>query len=111
VHHVGISLGGDKFINAPHSGDVVKVASLKEPYWAHEFTGGRRFDKAISGVDRDELRVHAAQVDPRAVRLAQAALDRDAAEVNRPDTLLHRAIVRQELGKNDAVQVLPAVSR
>ena len=44
VHHVGISLGGDKFINAPHTGDVVKIASLKEPYYAQQFTGGRRFD-------------------------------------------------------------------
>ena len=46
VHHVGISLGGDKFINAPHTGDVVKVASLDEPYYAQQFAGGRRFDMA-----------------------------------------------------------------
>ena len=25
VHHVGISMGGDKFLHAPHTGDVVKV--------------------------------------------------------------------------------------
>ena len=46
VHHVGISLGGDKFINAPHTGDVVKVASLDESYYAEQFAGGRRFDMA-----------------------------------------------------------------
>ena len=44
VHHVGMSLGGDKFINAPHTGDVVKIASLSESYYAGEFAGGRRFD-------------------------------------------------------------------
>ena len=44
VHHVGISLGGDKFIHAPHTGDVVKISSLKESYYAEQFAGGRRFD-------------------------------------------------------------------
>jgi hypothetical protein len=44
VHHVGISLGGDRFLHAPHTGDVVKISSLKEPYYAREFTGGRRLD-------------------------------------------------------------------
>jgi cell wall-associated NlpC family hydrolase/uncharacterized membrane protein YgcG len=47
VHHVGISLGGDRFIGAPHTGDVVKVASLREPSYAQEFAGGRRFDAAV----------------------------------------------------------------
>ena len=46
VHHVGISMGGDKFLHAPHTGDVVKVSSLDEPYYAQQFTGGRRFDAA-----------------------------------------------------------------
>ena len=46
VHHVGISMGGDKFLHAPHTGDVVKVSSLDEPYYKAQFTGGRRFDDA-----------------------------------------------------------------
>ena len=29
VHHVGMFLGGDKFLHAPHTGDVVKVSSLE----------------------------------------------------------------------------------
>ena len=37
-------LGGDKFLHAPHTGDVVKVSSLDEPYYAQQFAGGRRFD-------------------------------------------------------------------
>ena len=45
VYHVGISMGGDKFLHAPRTGDVVKVASLDEPYYKAQFTGGRRFDE------------------------------------------------------------------
>ena len=44
VHHVGISLGGDKFINAPHTGASVRVDDLNQSYYAREFAGGRRFD-------------------------------------------------------------------
>ena len=47
VHHVGMSLGGKKFIQAPHTGDVVKISSLNEAYYAQHFTGGRRFDPAL----------------------------------------------------------------
>ena len=49
VHHVGISMGGDKFLHAPHTGDVVKVSSLDEPYYKAQFTGGRRFDAPAVG--------------------------------------------------------------
>jgi hypothetical protein len=42
VHHVGMYIGDDKFIQAPHTGDVVKISSLSEPYYAQQFTGGRR---------------------------------------------------------------------
>jgi cell wall-associated NlpC family hydrolase len=42
VHHVGMYLGDDKFIQAPHTGDVVKISSLDEPYYAGQFAGGRR---------------------------------------------------------------------
>lgn len=28
IHHVGLYIGGDQFIHAPHSGDVVKISSL-----------------------------------------------------------------------------------
>ena len=48
VHHVGMSLGGDKFMHAPHTGDVVKISSLDEPYYKEQFTGGRRFDDAAT---------------------------------------------------------------
>jgi cell wall-associated NlpC family hydrolase len=42
IHHVGMYLGDDKFIQAPHTGDVVKISSLDEPYYAGQFAGGRR---------------------------------------------------------------------
>jgi cell wall-associated NlpC family hydrolase len=43
VHHEGIYVGNGKFIHAPHTGDVVKISSLDEPYYAQQFAGGRRF--------------------------------------------------------------------
>ena len=46
VHHVGMSLGGDRFIHAPRTGDVVKESSLDEPYYRQQFAGGRRFGAA-----------------------------------------------------------------
>jgi NlpC/P60 family len=106
VHHVGMSLGGDKFIHAPHTGDVVKISSLKEPYYAQQFTGGRRFDvSAAREPDRSGARAIASAarslpaVDPDAVRNAEAALARDAAEAQRPGTLLFEAVRAQEIRK------------
>ena len=43
IHHVGMYIGGGKFIHSPHTGDVVKVSSLDEPYFKQQFAGGRRF--------------------------------------------------------------------
>jgi cell wall-associated NlpC family hydrolase len=43
VHHEGLYLGGGRFVHAPHAGDVVKVSSLGEPYYAAEFAGARRY--------------------------------------------------------------------
>jgi cell wall-associated NlpC family hydrolase len=116
VHHVGISLGGDKFIHAPHTGDVVKVSSLKETYYAQQFTGGRRFDAAVSGSSRalaGSSAVPSGQdAQHEAVRIAQAALDKDAAELQRPGSALGAALERQERRNEDAlnaVQFLRAV--
>jgi cell wall-associated NlpC family hydrolase len=43
VHHVGIYIGGGKFLQAPHTGDVVKISSLSEPYYRAQFAGARRY--------------------------------------------------------------------
>ena len=37
-------VGDDQFIHAPHTGDVVKVSSLDDPYYKAQFAGGLRVD-------------------------------------------------------------------
>jgi NlpC/P60 family len=107
VHHVGISLGGDKFINAPHTGAKVRIDDLNESYYAREFAGGRRFD--VGGDRGERVAGEASGVDPEAARRAEAALARDAAEAQRPGTLLFEAVRAQELRKADHTRALRAV--
>jgi cell wall-associated NlpC family hydrolase len=40
--HVGLYIGGGQFIQAPHTGDVVKISSLSDPWYASEYVGARR---------------------------------------------------------------------
>lgn len=40
--HVGIYIGGGQFVHAPNTGDVVKISSLSEGYWASSYDGARR---------------------------------------------------------------------
>jgi cell wall-associated NlpC family hydrolase len=40
--HVGISIGGGSFVHAPHTGDVVKISSLSDPWYASAIGGGGR---------------------------------------------------------------------
>jgi cell wall-associated NlpC family hydrolase len=40
--HMGIYIGGGQFIHAPHSGDVVKISSLGEGWYASTYVGARR---------------------------------------------------------------------
>src|SRR5262245_50747951 len=40
--HVGIYVGGGQFVHAPHTGDVVKVSSLSEGWYAATYVGARR---------------------------------------------------------------------
>jgi hypothetical protein len=40
--HVGIYLGGGRFIQAPHTGDVVKISSLRSPNYALTYVGAVR---------------------------------------------------------------------
>lgn len=42
VHHVGIYIGNNKMVHAPHTGDVVKVADLSYSYWQKEWYCVRR---------------------------------------------------------------------
>ena len=41
VHHVGIYCGGGYFIEAPHTGDFVKIAKLSD--WNGQIAGARRY--------------------------------------------------------------------
>jgi cell wall-associated NlpC family hydrolase len=103
VHHVGISMGGDRFLHAPHTGDVVKVSSLDEPYYAQQFAGGRRFDD--TPIDSP-----AAAPAPAAVDAASVALARDAAAAKSPKSMIFKALSRQEASHHSStVQFLPAV--
>ncbi|MDX6508183.1 MAG: peptidoglycan DL-endopeptidase CwlO [Gaiellaceae bacterium] len=40
--HEGMYIGGGKFIQAPHTGDVVKISSLSQPSYAFGFVGAVR---------------------------------------------------------------------
>ena len=40
--HEGMYIGSDQFIQAPHTGDVVKISSLSEPQYAFDFVGAVR---------------------------------------------------------------------
>ena len=40
--HVGIYVGGGQFIHSPHTGDVVKISSLGDSWYAATYVGARR---------------------------------------------------------------------
>lgn len=40
--HMGIYIGGDQFIHAPHTGDVVKISSLGDSWYASTYVGAKR---------------------------------------------------------------------
>ena len=40
--HVGIYIGGGQFVHAPHTGDVVKISSLDDPWYSATYVGARR---------------------------------------------------------------------
>ncbi len=40
--HMGIYIGGGQFVHAPHTGDVVKISSLDESWYAATYVGARR---------------------------------------------------------------------
>jgi hypothetical protein len=108
VYHVGMSLGGDRFIHAPRTGDVVKEASLDTPYFGQRFAGGRRFDEAPA--TDAPVKASAPDPDPGAVADAEAGVARDAAEAGREDSALFFAIAEQEATNHrESLALLPAV--
>jgi cell wall-associated NlpC family hydrolase len=43
INHVGIYVGGGKFVHAPRRGDDIKVSSLSESYFEKRFIGAKRY--------------------------------------------------------------------
>jgi len=43
LSHVGMYIGGGQFVHAPHTGDVVKISSLSESWYASTYVGARRY--------------------------------------------------------------------
>jgi cell wall-associated NlpC family hydrolase len=48
--HVGIYLGGDRFIHSPSSGGEVGVATLSARYWQARYNGARRLAGLLPGL-------------------------------------------------------------
>jgi len=42
VSHVGIAIGGDRFVHAPNARGTVRIDSLATGYWGDRVTGARR---------------------------------------------------------------------
>ncbi|MDE3155531.1 MAG: C40 family peptidase [Acidobacteriota bacterium] len=42
--HVGIAIGGGRFVHAPNARGTVRVSALGAPYWSRRFIGARRID-------------------------------------------------------------------
>jgi cell wall-associated NlpC family hydrolase len=59
--HVGIYLGDDRFIHAPHRGGEVEIVTMSQRYWQQRYDGARR----LVGVLPDLISsVHAEPADP-----------------------------------------------
>jgi putative modified peptide len=113
IYHVAISMGGDKFLHAPKTGDVIKVASLKESYFSSNFAGAKRFDTgapvAEAAAAPQAAAAAAPAIDPKAVAEAQAAVARDAAEVDRAGSGLFMAVKQMEDKRHATVQFMKAI--
>jgi cell wall-associated NlpC family hydrolase len=42
LNHVGIYIGGGRFIHAPHTGDHVRISSLSNGWYAENYDGATR---------------------------------------------------------------------
>ena len=64
--HVGIYLGDDRFIHAPHRGGEVEIVTMSQRYWQQRYDGARR----LVGIVVPELisSAHAEPAPPARVR-------------------------------------------
>jgi hypothetical protein len=58
--HVGIYIGGGKFIHAPRPGEGVKISSLADSYYMNRWMGGRRISGVSASADPNALAGEAA---------------------------------------------------
>ncbi|MDO5059108.1 MAG: C40 family peptidase [Neisseria sp.] len=49
VSHVGLYIGGNRFIHAPRTGKTIEITSLGNRYWSARFVGARRVKPYNSG--------------------------------------------------------------
>lgn len=49
--HVGIYIGGDKFVHAPATGGKIRVEDLRESYWSARYNGARRVETLKTSAD------------------------------------------------------------
>lgn len=52
--HVGIYIGNGKMLQAPKTGDVVKITDITSGYYAQRFMGARRFNGVEGGGDSNK---------------------------------------------------------
>jgi len=43
INHVGIYVGGGRFVHAPRRGDEIKISTIDEKYFAERFIGAKRY--------------------------------------------------------------------
>lgn len=53
--HVGIYIGGNKFVHSPSTGSTIRVDDLDDGYWEKRFTGARRIETQFQS-NGDDLR-------------------------------------------------------
>ncbi|PMS23778.1 peptidase P60 [Trinickia dabaoshanensis] len=53
--HVGIYIGGNKFVHSPSTGSTIRVDDLDDGYWEKRFTGARRIETQFP-VNVEDLR-------------------------------------------------------
>jgi cell wall-associated NlpC family hydrolase len=69
--HVGIYLGDDRFIHAPHPGGEVEIVTMSQHYWQQRYDGARRMVAFVPDLISS---AQAAPADPAPVR-ADAIVD------------------------------------
>lgn len=74
--HVGMYLGGNKFIHAPRTGKSVEVVNMSSSYWVQRFNGARRISRNGVADYKEPVRTASSKAAPDAepvVKLSRRA--------------------------------------